>query len=272
MLSSTVQISTAMADPLLPYRSDDKFGYIDIDMTIMIPATWDYVSYFRCDTAIVRIDSDMEEPQYGLIDRTGSYLVPLGNHRILLEEGGAYFGGEDGYYLIFDYSTHLFGYYDIRNHYYASPKYGSIDPFFRDESSYNMLFVGSAVISNQVRTIAYINSATEDILCEYDYYEHGNPYYGKVLCMDAEGAYWIQSGDGTRIKIDNQYELDSFTIEQGLFIVRTEQGYGLMNLSGSVVTEGNYLSIEYDPYERCFWGSDNTGNEVEVYATIVTAQ
>lgn len=261
--------SLVKADQLFPYQSGGKIGYVDADMRIRIPATWDYGSYFRNgETAIVRIDADVRKPLYGLIDSEGLFLVPIGEHRIIAGEGGDYFGGEDGYYLIFDYSSHLFGYYDIRNHYYASPKYTSIDPHFRDESEYNMLFVGSVIMHGEEQPAAYINSATEEILCEFDYAEHGNPYYGTVLCREIHGNDWIQYANGTRIPLDEQFELDSYSINQGLFIVRDDEGYGLMSISGVMTTSTHYRSIEYDPYDYCYYGIDCEGETIIVFAEL----
>lgn len=255
------------ADFLIPYQLDGKIGYVDENLTVRIPAVWDYGSYLRNgEIALVRIDSDILKPQYGLIDTEGTFLVPLGDHRIIGGEGGEYYGGEDGYYLIVDYSSGLQGYYDIRNHYYALPKYTSIDPRFRDESVNNMLYVGSIVVNGEDQSASFINSATEDILCKYEYLEHGNPYHGKVLCMTVDGSYWIQSTDGTRIPVGDQFKLDSLAIEQGLFIVKNDEGYRLMSLSGKIVTLTPYRVIEYDPYDDCYYGTDYDGKMTLVYA------
>lgn len=260
------------ADQLIPYQFDGKIGYVDENMMVKIPASWDYGSYFRNgEVAVVCTYPDAGEPRYGLINPKGTFLVPIGDHRILEGEGGDYFGGEDGYYLIFDYSSRLFGYYDIRNHYYASPKYTSIDPHFRDESVNNMLFVGGVMIDGKEHSVSYINSATEDVICEFDYLEHGNPYHGKVLCEDSEGNYWIQFGDGTRISIDGQFKLESFFIGEGLFIISNDEGYNLMSLSGKTVAETHYHTIEYDPYDHCYYGTDFCGKVTIVYAEIPKA-
>ncbi|MDD2649453.1 MAG: WG repeat-containing protein [Eubacteriales bacterium] len=114
---------------------NDKWGFANNDMDIVIPAQWDYASYFRAsEVAKVGIKQADGNYLYGLIDVEGNCVVPC-EYSIHEGESGAYFAGEDGYYHIYDAQSKLCGYYDIKNRFFCPPIYEDVILWFRNEKN-----------------------------------------------------------------------------------------------------------------------------------------
>jgi len=236
LIFAVLLLNVCLAEDLVPFSSNGKWGYADESMNIVISPQWDTASNFRCGkTAIVGILQEDGDFSYGLINQNGEYIVPCDYH-ILDNESEVLFGGEDGYYLIWDKENKLCGYYDIKYNYYCSPKYRDVDIGERTEK--NIISVMDPV----TRLRGYIYSDTEMAVSEFCYIETG-PFIQDAAIAIALDAQWIQFIDGTRKKISDEYSVN-LQIVHGVFIVTNrDYKYGLMDLNCELVTKEWYDMI-----------------------------
>ena len=237
-------------EDLLPVQSQGKWGYVNNMMEETIPAQWDYASYFRmCEVAMVGIKQSDGSLLFGLIDTQGDYLVPC-EYVIFEGESEDFFGGENGYYLIQNLQGTLCGYYDIQNHYFCEPIYEDVDVWYRNDE--NIISVSKKGEAGRL----YIHAITGEQIGTAQYIETYPWHQNAALCRSFDGNMWIQFLNGSRKKIDEEYDVRS-DIRHGLFIVANKNGqYSLMNLQANIVTAW-YNSIELTPEGRFYGENDN---------------
>ena len=227
-------------EDLLPVQLQGKWGYVNNQMEEVIPVQWDFESYFRaCETDKVGVKQSDGSLLFGLIDVSGNYLVPC-EYIILEGEGETYFGGEDGYYLIMNAQKTMCGYYDIQNHYFCEPIYDDVDVWHKNDE--NIITVGKSGEDGRV----YIHAITGKQIGT-EYYIVTYPWHkDTAICMSFDGSWWLQSGNGTRRRIGQGYDVRS-DISHGLFIVTNPDGeYSLMNIQADIVADW-YDNIELTP-------------------------
>lgn len=225
-------------EELIPVQSQDKWGYANNKIEIVIPAQWDYASYFRVSqTAIVGVKQSDGNLLYGLINTKGDFLIPCA-YNILAGESEAFFGGENGYYLVVDPKSSLCGYYDIQNNFFCEPVYDDVDIWYKNEEN----IISVAKIGAVGR--AYIHANTGEQIGPDDYIETYPWYRTAALCISMDGKKWIQFIDGSRKEIDCEYDIRS-DISHGLFIIANQKGqYSLMNLQANIVANwSDYIEI-----------------------------
>lgn len=237
----TYPIANALGEEdLLPVQLQGKWGYVSNQMEKVIPAQWDFVSYFRAgETAKVGIKQPDGNLLFGIIDASGKYLVPC-NYFVFEGESEAYFGGEDGYYLITNAQRTLCGYYDIQNHYFCEPIYEDVDVWYKNDE--NIISVGKVGEDGRVYIHALTGKqiGTEHYIVTYPWHKN------TAICMSFDGSWWLQFMDGTRKQIAQDYDVRS-DISHGLFIVTNQNDeYSLMNIQADIVSDW-YDNIELTP-------------------------
>lgn len=227
----------ASAEELIPYQLQEKWGYANNEMEVALPPLWDYASYFRFSkTAVVGMKQQSGEYLYGLIDVNGNYLVPC-EYYISDGESEAFFGGEDGYYLIMNPQRTLCGYYDMSNDFFCEPIFEDVDVWYKNPQ--NIISVAPTGIEGRI----YINAITGEQVGTENYLETFPWHDNAAICMSFDGRRWIQFLDGTRIEVPREYDIAS-DLSHGLFIVINQEGlYSLMNLKAVIVAEW-YSMIE----------------------------
>lgn len=222
-------------------QASSPIRWVRSSLSIVLPAQWDYAGYFRHgETAIVGLLREDGTICHGLIDGEGQYLVPCA-YRILPGESESFFGGEDGYYSVYDETNEgLSGYYDIKYHYFCVPKYADVDIHLRNDE--NIISVSDP----QTHFRGYIHAETEERIGEFIYIETG-PFYNGAAIADGLDGQWIQYADGSRCAIPENY-LAEHKISHGLFqVINRENGkHGLMNVQGQIVTTQWYDRIYLD--------------------------
>ncbi|MBQ7184893.1 MAG: WG repeat-containing protein [Clostridia bacterium] len=231
---------------LLPVQINGKWGYTNNEMLEEIPPQWDFASYFRaCEVAKVGLKQRDGGLLFGLIDVKGNYLVPC-EYIIIDGESEAFFGGEDGYYLIMDTTRTLCGYFDIQNRYFCKPTYEDVDIWFKNNE--NIIDVAKKNEDGRV----YINALSGEQIGIYQYIITFPWHKIAAICMSFDENWWIQYIDGTREKIGSNYDVRS-DISHGLFIVKNQNDkYSLMNLQATIVADW-YAYIELTP-DGLFYG------------------
>lgn len=227
-------IQSCSAKELIPFEMNGKWGYVDSELSIVFPAQWDFATYFRHgETAIVGIAQENGKIRNGLIDVEGRYLVPC-EYQIHNGESESFFGGEDGYYFLYDELNGLCGYYDIKNRYFCEPKYSDVDISFRNDE--NII----SVEDPETHFRAYIHAETEEVIGEFIYIETG-PWYNGAAIAEGLDSQYIQYANGTRMAIPDEY-IASHRISHGLVHVinRKNNKHGLMNLQGVIVSSRWY--------------------------------
>ena len=151
-----------------------------------------------------------------------------------------FLGGEDGYYLIMNAQKTMCGYYDIQNHYFCEPIYDDVDVWHKNDE--NIITVGKSGEDGRV----YIHAITGKQIGT-EYYIVTYPWHkDTAICMSFDGSWWLQSGNGTRRRIGQGYDVRS-DISHGLFIVTNPNGeYSLMNIQADIVANW-YDNIELTP-------------------------
>lgn len=225
---------------LVPIQTLGKWGFANNRMEIVIPAQWDYASYFRaCETAVVGFKQPDGNLLYGLIDIEGNALVPC-KYQILAGESEDFFGGEKGYYLVLNPQGTLCGYYDIQNHFFCEPVYEDVDIWYKNDE--NIISVAKAETNENAGRI-YIHAISGEQIGTYDYIItlpwHGNA----ALCTSMDGRQWIQYLNGSRKEIPSEYDIRS-DIYHGLFVVKRNGQFSLMNLDADIVADWyNYIEV-----------------------------
>lgn len=224
-------LSTVRGEELLPVQIQGKYGYVNSRMQVVIPAKWDSASYFRdCKVAKVGIEQPNGNCIFGLINKEGEYLVPC-KYQIWEGEGGAFFGEENGYYLILDPINMQAGYYDIQNNYFCEPKYDDVDIRHRNEK--NIISVGRS--EDEGRT--YINAITGERIGYNDYLETFPWHDNAALGFTLNGEWCVQYLDGSRKVIPEEYDVRSDIYHEMFIVMNRNNQFSLMNVETDIVAD-----------------------------------
>ena len=118
-----------------------KWGYIDSEGSLVIPFTFSYAEDFREDYAVVRqfpdgMDTYEEEGFYGIIDQTGSFVLPAEYHEILSDDNGEYLGcNEQGVFCVTDGwgPGSKCGFFDIPSGFFSGLLYDDVTVLSSDQ-------------------------------------------------------------------------------------------------------------------------------------------
>lgn len=260
-LSSFLLIVNCNAEELIPTEKNNKWGYCNGKDEISIPYQWDYCSEFRNNkTAIVGMYSkETDSMTYGIIDAFGNYVVPC-EYFIQSGESESYFGDKNGYYLIKDFNLNLYGYFDIENNYFCTPKYSGVNIHLKNPE--NII----SVCDPNTSFWGYIIANNENPVSDFCYIITGPWNNGSAIADSLEGQYILLS-DGNRVMIPEIYYAN-YSINKGLFIITNmDNQYGLMNLEGAVATHTWYDYIEYCDNENYVGYIDGDVVEISTFQT-----
>jgi hypothetical protein len=214
-------------------RKGDMFGYADSKGNIVISPQWELAEEFRGNKAAkvgIVVDGDT---MYGIIDTRGNYMVqPIYTH-IISGESGLYFGGEDGYYYIWDSATDCSGFYDIRHGHFTPPQWRDAFVWTRGE--------GNLVPVQQYHdeTWGFVDSTKGELVIPCRYIEAWPFREGVSVCTkekEGEMVSCIVDPLGNEILLKDGLLIRSDDFYNGLAAVSDAQGkFGYVDKEGTVV-------------------------------------
>jgi hypothetical protein len=228
---------------LIPFYKNDKWGFADTSMNIVVPPTYDYVTSFKNGYAIIK-----KNGLFGLMDSTTNIVVPIEYKNgfdltedlswtrkdfdwIILNKQGIEIFPEYKYY------SRPYGFMEGLSRVIRNGKYGFVNELGKetlkciyDSSSYG--FKEGFAEVRIGKKWGYINKNGEVIVdFKYDYAD--NFEGGRAIVMDRQRGYGFIDTTGKEI-IPLKYQYASPFFE-GLAYVKVKNKIGFIN------KEGNFL-------------------------------
>ena len=196
----------------LPFKKENKWGFMDRNGKLMIPAVYDWVEPFSEGLALV-IKSD----QLGFIDKSGKLVIPF-----QYEEGESF---QEGLAIVS--KDGKFGMIDRNNHAVIPLKYELIGSFYSS----------LAVVADE-ENYGYVNKKGEVIIpLELEYAKDFDKGYAVV---QLNGKMGMINTIG-KLSVSAEYQwLETFN-QYGLARAKGDSLYGILNQNGSVK-----LPFQYD--------------------------
>ena len=231
----------------IPYPENDKWGIMDLDKNVIIPAKYDSVDFAYYDRSIVKVKG-----KYGLIDLNGNYILKPKYHSIELEQGK--------YWTRRMKSSHLRCYthqgvltrcvYHMGHGYLNSERYGvgAKVAFDKKDSLYALRYfnmdycvdrsVHFSLWTNFVDTTDYVYSECNKyglqayIVKEDSLYGIFDPFecYSEIEC------------NYQKIRIKHKYHSQ---IKSNINLFKRDDLWGLVDFNGIEITDAIYKSIQF---------------------------
>ncbi len=229
-------------DGVAPVEIDKKWGFIDKQGKLIIPAKYDEVSSFNDDVATARMGDN-----WYIINKQGTETpVNIPNLKKLRD----FVNG----YAIFDNMDKKFGYINTKGEVVIEPKFSSVGDFYG----------GLAWAKNNDRLSGYINTKGEWVIKPtYNATRNFDPKSGlaKVKLVD-EWFYINNAGVAVKPSLE---KMDDF--HNGFALARKGESTGFIDKSGNFVIEAKFESAR--DFENGYaaaksggkWGIINTKGE-----------
>ncbi|UJF32753.1 WG repeat-containing protein [Paenibacillus hexagrammi] len=268
--AANVQTSATPEQPiedLYPYYSmakGKKWGYLNREGKTIIEPQFDSAESFQEQgVAVVGVEDSSDgyfESKYGLIDRSGSFVVPAEYEYI--QEFGSGFAAEDfeHHSLILDghgnkvnemagdlgslseglatfYKDEKYGYVDGSGSIIVSPQYESANDFKN----------GKAVVKTQDGQYSIINTKGETLRSYEAEYMGDSFSYGLSEVKKSDDSLWGYLGENGNMMIPETYEIAE-PFQEGRAVVKLKSfgaETGLINTKGEYVLEPHYAIIQY---------------------------
>jgi len=254
---------------LIPYQENDKWGFVDKELNIIIEAKYDSVSVFYNNRSVIKVNK-----KYGLIDEKGKYIIKPRLRKGLenLGKSGILVTTRKGKYLFFDENGERIK--EIGVGYYC----GNGLPFYLKVDKYSIREGDKiALIYNKVKSGDNNNPIFLKDTTAYQYSSIETFGTKSFIVKDSLGAgIWMP--DELYVKVSTRHE--NIEVTKGIFQnsylhkYRNNGKTGLIDTNGNVVAKAKYHSIwldysrrridklikvEYEPNK--FGYISNSGNE-----------
>jgi hypothetical protein len=213
----------ASGDGLFGFEKDDKFGYIDKNGTIIIPAIYSYESSSKTIPAFskgyVKVKKD---GKYGLIDKTGKVAIPFEYEYLYFYPSGKYstVGKQNG-------NKNLYGAVTIQN--------AELVPLEYDDISADSNFIA---VKQNGKWGLFDNAGKK--LLPFDYSALSPYAKDRVLRAEKDGKYGVIDPAGKWLfeKAKNVYTLSG--VAQGMILCSVSGKYGFLDMKGNEVIITKY--------------------------------
>lgn len=231
----------AQAIQLIPYQDNDKWGFVDSDMNIIVAPKYDSVSVFYNKRSVVKIDK-----KYGVIDQKGKYIIKPKVRRGIKNFGwyGILAINKKGKYLCFNEDGKRIKELGVGSYCgNGLPQYLEADEYSISNGDKIALIFNKVRSGKNIEPI-YIKDTTE---FKYLTIESFGPR--SFVVRDSLGA-GIWAPDELYIKVSNRHE--NIEVTKGIFQNKYVHKYkeegkiGLMDIYGNLITEAKYHSIWLD--------------------------
>nr|WP_298993449.1 WG repeat-containing protein [uncultured Polaribacter sp.] len=203
---------------LVPYKENDKWGFINIDGEFVIPKSYDEVKMFQNNgLAAVKIGN-----KWGFIDKKGNSITPI---KYL---GTSYFSNGLATVKINPYV----GYINEKGVEVIRPQYLDAFPFYGD----------FAVIRSWLGELGYINKTGEIIFSSKKFESLKLKTQEGLFGVRIKGKWGFVNAKGKQV-VPNKYE-DVGSFRQGFTYAKKKGKYGLINTKGAVVLPFEYGESE----------------------------
>ncbi len=113
--NTTFKLFSTFHDGLMLYQSRGLFGYLDKNLHVVIPATYDKVTDFKNGLACVKQDD-----YWGIIDVKGNIIIPINYKEIIINDTDLFSVKDD---------NGDWGYLNIKNEWVIKPQFKKVTPF-----------------------------------------------------------------------------------------------------------------------------------------------
>jgi hypothetical protein len=237
------------SENLIPFYKNDKWGFADTSMNIVVPPTYDYVTSFKNGNAIVKMNG-----LFGLMDSSTKIVIPIKYKSGFSLDENCYWTRKDIDWIILDkqgteiipdykYGSRPYGFHEGLSPVERNGKFGFVNEAGKEiinciYDSFGLGFVGGFAAIRLGNKWGYINRKGEVIAdFKYDYaYSFED---GWAIVGDRKRGYGFIDTTGKGV-IPLQFQ-DANPFYEGLAYVQIRGRIGFINKEGNFVIKPKYM-------------------------------